>query len=94
MPKWSEAFHEAVFRETGSRTFTYVTAVTRLSGDRDDWENHRRFRNALHGNPIRLISLSEMVSEILPKLTKTPSSSDTGRTLQLLKASGFLDHAS
>ena len=32
VPKWSEAFREAVFRETGSRAFTYVTAVTRLGG--------------------------------------------------------------
>jgi len=92
MPKWSEAFCEAVFRETGSRAFTYITAVTRLSGDHSEWENHTRFRKALRGNPIRLLSLSEMVTEILPGITKTPSSSDIGRTLQLLKASGFLDH--
>lgn len=92
MPKWSDAFCEAVFHETGSRAFTYITAVTRLSGDHTEWENHTRFRKALRGNPIRLLSLSEMVTEILPGITKTPSSSDIGRTLQLLKASGFLDH--
>ena len=89
--KWSEAFRDAVFRETGSRRFTYVTAVTRYSGDPKEWEGHKRFRKALRGNPIRLISLSEMVSEILPGITKTPASSDIGRTLQLLKASGVLD---
>lgn len=94
VPKWSEAFREAVFRETGTRTFTYVTAVTRLSGDRTEWEDHRRFRKALGGNPIRLLSLSEMVGEILPGITKTPSSTDIGRTLQLLKASGVLTEMS
>lgn len=92
--KWSEAFCEAVWRETGSRSFTYVTAVTRLSGERSDWENHKGFRLALQGNPIRLISLAEMANELLPNITKTPASSSLGRTLQLLKASGFLKVAS
>src|SRR3990170_3720516 len=90
VPKWSEAFREAVRRETGSRSFTYVTAVTRLSGDPSEWEQFPRFRKAMRGNTIRLISLSEMVAHVLPLLTKTPASSDLGRTLQLLKASGFL----
>ena len=93
-PKWSEAFREAVFRETGTRRFTYVTAVTRLSGDKAQWEKHERFRHALGGNPIRLLALAEMVAELLPGITRTPSSSDIGRTLQLLKASGFLDDSS
>ena len=91
VPKWSDAFREAVYREAGSRRFTYVTAVTRLSGDRTLWESHKRFRSAMGGNPIRLITLSEMVAELLAAITRTPSSSDIGRTLQLLKASGFLE---
>jgi len=90
IPKWSEAFCEAIFRETGSRSFTYITAVTRLSGSRVEWEKNKKFHKALRGNHIRLLSLSEMVSEILPSITKTPSSSDFGRTLQLLKSSGVL----
>ena len=90
IPKWSEAFCDAVFRETGSHSFTYINAVTRFSGNRVDWEGKTKFRRALRGNRIRLLSLSEMVSEILPSITKTPSSSDIGRTLQLLKASGVL----
>ena len=89
-PKWSQAFCDAVFRETGSRSFTYVTAVTCLSGDRAQWETNKQFREALRGNPIRLISLAEMVSEILPGINKTPSSSDLGRTLQLLRAAGCI----
>jgi hypothetical protein len=91
VPKWSEAFREAVLRETGCRKFTYVTAVTRFSGDRSAWEQSGRFRRAMRGNPIRLLSLSEMVCYMMPLITKTPAGSDLGRTLQLLKASGVLE---
>lgn len=91
VPKWSEAFRTAVLRETGCRKFTYVTAVTRLSGDRSVWEQCGQFRRAMRGNPIRLLSLLDMVSYMMPRITKTPAGSDLGRTLQLLKASGFLD---
>jgi len=93
VPKWSQAFHDAIFRETGMRRFTYVTAVTRLFGDRRVWEGHKRFRRALRGNPIKLVTLNELVAELLPTITKMPASSDLGRTLQLLKASGFLSHS-
>jgi hypothetical protein len=92
-PKWSKAFCEAIFRETGSRRFTYITAVTRLVGNKSDWELHRPFRLSLQNNPLRLISLSEIVSEMLPNITQTPSSSDLGRTLQLLKAAGVLGNS-
>jgi hypothetical protein len=91
VPKWSEAFHDVVLHETGARMFTYIIAVTRLSGDPRVWEGHKRFQRALRGNPMKLLTLSEMVDEVLQRITKTPASSDTGRTLQLLKASGFLD---
>jgi hypothetical protein len=92
-PKWSEAFRAAVFRETGAHRFTYVIAVTSLSDDRKLWEDDKRFRWALRGNPIKLITMAEIAAEILGGITKTPASSDTGRTLQLLRASGFLGGA-
>jgi len=91
IPKWGEAFRAAVLRETGCRKFTYATAVTRLSGDTSVWERCGQFRKAMRGNPIRLLSLSEMVCYMMPRITKTPAGSDLGRTLQLLKASRFLD---
>ncbi len=91
VPKWAEAFRDAVFRETGSRAFTYIMAVTRLSGERSEWEQFPRFRKAMGGNPIRMMTLSEMVGDILPHLTRTPAGSDLGRTLQLLRASGILE---
>ena len=89
-PKWSEAFCEAVFEATGSHTFTYITAVTKIIGKRELWENYKPFRNALKENPIVLLSLEEMLKEISANLKATVASSDFGRTIQLLKASGVL----
>ena len=88
-PKWSEAFIAAIEAATGSRQFTYITAVTVIKGDRSDWESHKRFQTALNGNPIRLLSLGDMVSEVTPLLGTTLASSQFGRTIQLLKASGY-----
>ena len=45
----------------------------------------------MRGNPIRLIPLSDMVAYTLEHLTRTPASSDLGRTLQLLKAAKVLE---
>lgn len=88
-PKWTDALFKAVENETGTSKFTYVTAVTSIKGDRLLWETHPRFRNALRGNPIRLISFSDMLEGLLPKLTTTLASSDLTRTLQLIRASGY-----
>lgn len=89
-PKWSEAFMDAVEELTGQRKFVHVTAVTRLSGNRQAWEHQPLFKKNLEGNPIRLIELSEMVYEVASGLTKTVVPSQLGRTIQLLKASGVL----
>jgi hypothetical protein len=91
-PKWSEALIEKIFEITGTRKFTYFTAVTRVKGSvegRALWENHKPFINAMGGNPIKLLSLSEMLDELFPKITGTVASSQLGRTLQLIKASGW-----
>lgn len=87
-PKWSEAFMSAVQHSTGIREFVYVTAVTSVRGDRVLWEGHPPFKRALGGSTIRLITMQDMVSEVLAKLGTTVVSSQLGRTLQLLKASG------
>ena len=91
-PKWSEALIEKIFEITGTRKFTYFTAVTLVKGsveDRAVWENHERFKNAMRGNPIKLLLLSEMLDELFPTITGTVASSQLGRTLQLIKASGW-----
>lgn len=86
--KWSAAFIDAVERETGRREFTYITAVTRIKGDPSEWENHPPFRKAMKGNPIKILSLEEMVREVLEGMGTTLVPSQLGRTIQLIRASG------
>lgn len=89
-PKWSEAFIAAVENATGSHEFTYVTAVTLIKGDPKHWEDHRPFQKAMGGNPIKLLSLREMLDKLMGSMKTTVASSQLGRTMQLLKASGWL----
>jgi hypothetical protein len=86
-PKWSEAFINSVDAATGTREFTYVLAVTAIFGDRKLWENHHPFIQAMGGNPIRLIELSEILDHLQKVSTTTVASSDIGRVLQLMRAS-------
>ena len=88
-PKWSEAFVKIINDTTGSRKFTYVTAVTRLIGKKRDWETYSPFRDALFGNPVEILTFQEMVDEIQDKLTTTLAATEIGRTLQLYKAAGI-----
>ena len=91
-PKWSEAFLKAVKDATGADRFTHVTAVTCMAKGKNkaEWENHRPFQRALHGNPIRIITLSEMINEIGRGLTKTLATTEVGRMLQFLYAAGII----
>jgi hypothetical protein len=45
----------------------------------------------LHGNRIEIITVKEMLDDIKNKMgkTKTVASSDVGRLLQVIKASGW-----
>jgi hypothetical protein len=92
-PKWTQAFLAAVKGLTACESFTYVTAVTKLFGDKTQWENYPPFISSLRGNPIRIITLQEMAKSILPNLNTTLASSDLGRTLQLLKTAECLNAA-
>ena len=85
-PQWAAAFVNKIEKLTNSRRFTYVTAVTRVDGDKSAWENYATFRDNLEGNPIRLMELSEMLTVIREKTTTTMASSTIGRVLQLMKA--------
>lgn len=85
-PKWSEGFVKAVRDATGVNHFTYITAVARLIGDRTVWENHKPFCDALGGNPVRIVTFREMVTEIQAKLTTTLASTEVGRMLQMFLA--------
>ena len=89
-PKWSEAFLEAIRSATGEDRFTYVTAVTRLIGNRDIWEGHQLFKTALGGNRISIITLEEMVAEIQCGLTTTLAATEVGRILQLFSSARMI----
>ncbi len=87
--KWADGLISEVEKLTGSSEFTYVTAVTKLRGDRSIWERHQPFLENLHGNPIKLLTLQEMLSDLYGKMTTTVASSEVGRLLQVIKASGW-----
>lgn len=90
-PKWAQAFRTEIERATGATAFTYVTAVTRLTAqaDRAVWEQHAVFSQNLGGNPIRILTFDDMLSELFPTINQTVASSQLGRLLQLIKASGW-----
>jgi hypothetical protein len=87
-PKWSEALLSTIQVETGCNSFTYITAVTKLIGSASPWENHPHFAKALEGNPIKVLTLLEMLQEVYPKLSTTVAGTELGRTLQLFRAAG------
>jgi hypothetical protein len=89
-PKWSDGFMLKIQNVTGESSFTYVTAVTALiKSDRSVWENYRPFCSALRGNPIKIITLREMLQEVFAELKTTLAGTELGRTLQLFRAAGF-----
>lgn len=89
VPKWSEAFITAVRKATGEQAFTYVTAVTHLKGSAETWEQHDPFVQAMQGNPIKVITLRDMLDEVSKELSKTVAGTEFGHTIQLFKAAGI-----
>lgn len=89
VPKWSEAFIAAVEAATGQREFIYITAVTKLLGEKADWESNKTFIDSLAGNTIRILDLREMLASIAPGLGTTLAGTEVGRILQLFKAAGI-----
>lgn len=88
--KWAAGFIETIQKATGAESFTHVTAVAKLVGSRDTWEQHQPFIDTLKGNAIKILTFEEMVLKVRPALTQTVASSEIGRMLQLFKASGIL----
>ena len=89
IPKWSEAFRDAIYDLTGQREFAYRIAVTHLRGDAGAWSQDPRIAANLPGCSIGFLPLEVMWSTMLAKLTTTPASSEIGRLAQLLKAAGL-----
>ncbi len=87
--KWADALIAEIQQLTGSEKFTYVTAVTRLRGDESTWREYAPFQANLRGNPIRILTLKDILNELYGKTTTTVASSEVGRLLQVIKASGW-----
>ncbi|HET8923441.1 MAG TPA: hypothetical protein VFN26_10655 [Candidatus Acidoferrum sp.] len=87
--KWADGLIAEIQRLTGSEKFTYITAVTRLRGDESVWREYPPFQANLRGNPIRILTLQEMLSELYRKTSTAVASSEVGRLLQVIKASGW-----
>lgn len=87
--KWADGLIGKIERLTGSRIFTYVTAITKLRGEASVWQEHQPFRDNLRGNPIKILTLQEMLSDLYKKTDTTIASSEVGRLLQVIKASGW-----
>src|SRR5262249_48506991 len=88
-PKWSDALIGEIERLTGSVQFTYVTAVAKLIGSPEIWEENETFKKNLQGNPIKILTLQRMLSDLYSKTKTTVASSEVGRLLQVIKASGW-----
>jgi hypothetical protein len=87
--KWADGLIARIESLTGSARFTYVTAVTRLNGGAEAWQEHLAFRNNLRGNPIKILTLQDILSDLYQKTDTTVASSEVGRLLQVIKASGW-----
>ena len=85
IPKWSQAFREAIFQRTGQTEFAYRIAATRLTGDADAWSSDPTIQTNLPGCSIGFLPLQEMWATMLAELTSTPAPSEIGRLAQLLK---------
>jgi hypothetical protein len=89
-PKWADAFLAEIERLTGTRSFTYVTAVTKLIGSDTKWTNYEMFKQNLQGNPIKILTLDKILQDLYKNINPTVASSDVGRLLQVIKASGWM----
>lgn len=87
-PKWAAAFLDRMEELNRTRSFKYITAVTRIDGDKILWEEHAEFRERLAGNPIEVLDLRQLLATVLPGLTTTVANTNIGRLLQLIKAAG------
>lgn len=89
MDKWAKAFVKTVRGVSKAEHFTYCTAVTKVIGPKEPWESNQSFIKKLGGNPIKVLTVDEMLTEIWPKIGTTLASSELGRLLQIVKASGW-----
>lgn len=91
MPRWTDAFLAALRGLTHCEQFTHFTAVTLACDPQNkaDWEENEMFGRAMQGNPVRFITLPEMLGHVFSRLGTSVESSPFSRTLQLFKAAGL-----
>ena len=90
VPKWAAAFRDKVEELTGSTSFSYRLAVTRLIGDPEPWINDAHIRQMLGGNPFKFLTLEEIWKRMLEGSETTLATSEIGRLVQLLKAAQLI----
>ena len=89
VPKWTEAFFRAIEENTGSREFIYIIAVTKINGDKSEWENYSAFKESLSNNLLKFLTFQEIITEISNNINTTLATTEVGRMLQVFKASGL-----
>ena len=77
---------KAVQDATGTEKFTYCLAVANIKGDRQVWQSHQPFIDALGDNPIWVITSQDMIAEIYDDLGTTLAATEVGRMLQMFRA--------
>ncbi len=94
--KWARAFVRTIKEETGTDKFTYVLACTKIKGKKDTrelFQNHNPFRESIGGNEIKIMTFDDLYKELIENPSTTLASTQLGRLLQIMQASGVLDKA-
>jgi len=98
--KWTQAFIDKIFDETGQRDLIYYIAVTKLTGKIKDYENietpeiiKNRFQKYNSNILLKVINLENILlayfDRVKNKKTPTLESSTVGRLLQLIHAANL-----
>ena len=98
--KWMEAFIDKIEGETGQRDFTYIIALTKISGPEEDRKLIEkseilvnRFKAKRSKVKVKMLTLKEIIDDysirIKDKKTTSLEPTDVGRLLQLINAAGL-----
>ena len=99
--KWTKAFVDEINKQTGTKSFTYIIACTKIvnnkGNEKEKIENSEifleRFKRAGADVKIEIITFNEIVKEYLERLerkeTNFVESTEIGRLLQLIYSSGI-----
>lgn len=98
-PIWAKAFRDRIYQETGSTSFDYYIAVTKLKNINavrlDDFKTCPQFISMLsdegkHDVTINFLTLEDMLREIFQeKSSTTLEATEIGRFIQLIRAANL-----